>query len=519
MSGFRCRLVTCSVLLLLLLVGVAVIGAAGVQSVATATSGASAAAEQATRNLTLGVAVAGMVVVAGAWWLVRLVTTGLRELHELLDAGAGGDLARRGRDTRRDEFGELVRRYGVMADSLSTTVGTVAVGSSGLAAGAEELTVAAAEIHSSATETAERSEVVAAAAEQVSSNVRTVAAATEEMSSSIREIAQSTSTAVGIASSAVSTARTANSTVARLGSSSVEIGNVVKLITSIAEQTNLLALNATIEAARAGEAGKGFAVVAGEVKDLARETAQATEDIGRRIEAIQTDSQAAADAISEVSGIIERINATQQTIASAVEEQTATTNEISRNISEAAQGADGIAESISAVAKAAAAAREGVGQTLALSDDLSRTSMDLVRTAAHFTVSAEVAGSAGTSVRGQITKAIGAHGDWKRRLASAVARRSHDEDVATVGRSDACEFGRWLRDLQPGTADEHAHREAGSLHAQFHREAARVLTLISGGDVAAAATAIAPGGDFAEASRRLTRVMLDWRHSQPAAAA
>ncbi|WP_263731519.1 methyl-accepting chemotaxis protein [Cellulomonas sp. SG140] len=505
-------------LLLLLLVGVAVIGTVGVHSVATATSGASAAAEQATRNLTLGVVVAGVVVAVGAWWLVRLVTTGVRELHELLEAGAGGDLTKRGRDTRRDEFGALVGRYGVMADSLSTTVGTVAVGSSGLAAGAEELTVAAAEIHSSATETAERSEVLAAAAEQVSSNVRTVAAATEEMSASIREIAQSTSTAVGIAAGAVSTARTANSTVARLGSSSTEIGNVVKLITSIAEQTNLLALNATIEAARAGEAGKGFAVVAGEVKDLARETAQATEDIGRRIEAIQADSQAAADAIAEVTGVIERINETQQTIATAVEEQTATTNEISRNISEAAQGADGIAESISAVAKAAAAAREGVGQTLALSDDLSRTSMDLVRTAARFTVSAE-AGAATASVRGQITKAIGAHGDWKRRLASAVARRSHSEDVATVGRSDACAFGRWLRDLQPGAADEHAHREAGSLHAQFHREAARVLTLISSGDVAAAATAIEPGGSFAEASRRLTKVMLDWRHSQPATAA
>jgi methyl-accepting chemotaxis protein len=148
-------------------------------------------------------------------------------------------------------------------------------------------------------------------------------------------------------------AETTNATVGKLGDSSIEIGNVIKVITSIAEQTNLLALNATIEAARAGEAGKGFAVVANEVKDLARETAKATEDIGRRVEAIQADTREAVDAIAEISSVIARINDYQTTIASAVEEQTATTNEMSRNVAEAAMGSTEIAQNIVGVATAA----------------------------------------------------------------------------------------------------------------------------------------------------------------------
>src|SRR4029079_181014 len=138
---------------------------------------------------------------------------------------------------------------------------------------------------------------------------------------------------------------------ARLGESSTAIGNVVKVITSIAEQTNLLALNATIEAARAGDAGKGFAVVASEVKDLAQETARATEDISRRVDAIQSDTTNAVEAIAEISRIIAKINDYQVTIASAVEEQTATTGEMSRSVGDAANGTSEIAQTISEVAQ------------------------------------------------------------------------------------------------------------------------------------------------------------------------
>ena len=143
--------------------------------------------------------------------------------------------------------------------------------------------------------------------------MQTVASGTEEMTASIREIAKNAQDAAGVAASAVQVADQTNATVAKLGESSAQIGDVIKSITSIAEQTNLLALNATIEAARAGEAGKGFAVVANEVKDLAQETANATEDISHRVEQIQIDTEAAVSAISEISAIIARINDTQST--------------------------------------------------------------------------------------------------------------------------------------------------------------------------------------------------------------
>src|SRR6056297_1767855 len=262
----------------------------------------------------------------------------------------------------------------LLARSLSGRLSANAdrVDGSALAVGA-----AADQVASVAEETSTQANVVAAAGEQVSSNVQTVATAVEELSASVREIAQSSSEASEVASRAVVTAHDTHGKVERLGTSSAEIGQVIEVITSIAEQTNLLALNATIEAARAGEAGKGFAVVANEVKELAKQTATATEEISSKIAAIQGDSGEAVAAIGEIGEVIERIADMQTTIASAVEEQTATTNEIARSVNEAAAGSSQIAENITSVATAAGEAAQGAGRAQEAAVDLRAVAKDL----------------------------------------------------------------------------------------------------------------------------------------------
>ena len=253
----------------------------------------------------------------------------------------------------------------------------VADNSQQLASSAEQLTAVSQQMAGNAEETATQVNVVSAATEEVTSNVQVAATGSEEMSASIREIAKSSAAAAKIAKQAVDVADSANSTIKDLGDSSVEIGKVIKVITSIAQQTNLLALNATIEAARAGEAGKGFAVVANEVKELAKQTAVATEDISSKIEAIQTGSQGAVEAIAEVSTIIAQINDISNTIASSVEEQTATTNEISRNVSEAARGSAEIGQNITGVATAAESTTQGANDTLQAASGLSQMAAQL----------------------------------------------------------------------------------------------------------------------------------------------
>ncbi|HEY0118149.1 MAG TPA: methyl-accepting chemotaxis protein, partial [Cellulomonas sp.] len=276
-----------------------------------------------------------------------------------------------------DELGAIASSLGDTQAELRTVLAEVVELAEKVAASAEELSAASSQVAAGSEETSVQAGVVAAAAEQVSRNVQTVAAGAEQMGASIQEISQNAASAAKVAAQATDVAAATNEQVLRLGESSEQIGSVVKVITSIAEQTNLLALNATIEAARAGEAGKGFAVVAGEVKDLARETARATEDIARRVEAIQADTLSAVGAIGQISNIVADINNYQMTIASAVEEQTVTTSEMSRNVAEAATGSGEIAGNITGVASAASTSSGVVNQMGTAINELAQLSVDL----------------------------------------------------------------------------------------------------------------------------------------------
>ena len=252
-----------------------------------------------------------------------------------------------------------------------------------LAARSEELTIVSQKMAQSASDTSNMSAQASAASEQVSRNIQTVAAAAEEMGASIREISKNANLSAQVASEAVQVAKHTNDVVTQLGTSSAEIGTVVKVIASIAQQTNLLALNATIEAARAGEAGKGFAVVANEVKALARETAQATEDIEQKIAGIQGTTKSAVVAIGDITKVINNVNELSCSIASAVEEQTAATNEIARNVNEAAGGSNEINQTIGCVSEAAQSTSAGAAQVQAAGGQLTKLAMLLDELASH----------------------------------------------------------------------------------------------------------------------------------------
>ncbi|MGR7024895.1 methyl-accepting chemotaxis protein [Geodermatophilus sp. URMC 62] len=326
---------------------------------------------------------------AGATLLVaRRTVAPLDALRSRMEeiADGDGDLTARVDETRTDEIGRLGAAFNRFVAKVAETVTGIGRASGSLVELSAGMSGVSGRLAGSVEQTSAQAQQVSAVAEQLSRNVQTVAAGAEEMGVSIREIASNASEAARIADEAVGVAQSTKQTVARLGDSSRAIGEVVRVITGIAEQTNLLALNATIEAARAGEAGKGFAVVATEVKDLAQETAKATEDITRRIQAIQGDTDSAVAAIARIDEVVTRISDYQTTIASAVEEQTATTSEMSRGVTEAAQGTGSIADAVVTVSTVSTETEQDALQARSAADGVAEVTAELSRLVSQFRV-------------------------------------------------------------------------------------------------------------------------------------
>ena len=349
------------------------------QAAADATARQAAAEYSGVRlKLALVVILGIIAAIAGAWWLTRRILATIAVVREALDRLTQGDLGWRAPVRRGgDELTQMIGAAGDAADGMRAVVVRVVESVKTLNNSVSRLGNSSGLMESAASLVSAQADGASVEVGQVNSNVQTVAAGAQEMTATIREIAGTAQEAARVAQSAVETAGTADDQARRLGQSSTEIMAIVKTITSIAEQTNLLALNATIEAARAGEAGKGFAVVAGEVKELANETARATDDINRRVQAILGDTDGVVGAIGEIRSVIDRINELQTTVAGAVEEQSVTTEEISRNVHQAADASDRIAERIGALAAATQGTTDGVHASRTSTDELTAVAHEL----------------------------------------------------------------------------------------------------------------------------------------------
>lgn len=368
-----------------------VIDAAGLELIASTQQRVEAAktdAESTLRTTYIQIAIALLVfailLIGASWRVSRRMITGISAVLRAVRAMGQGDLTVAAQVESRDELGAMARATDTAREEMRDVIEQVSRASASVATSGAELGQVSTRLSHGAAAAADQLAATTTATREVSERMETVSTGTDEMSAAIQAITVGAAEASSIASSAVDVADRTRATIAQLGESSAQIGEVVRSITSIADQTNLLSLNATIEAARAGEAGKGFGVVANEVKELARETAAATEDIGRRVETIQADTDAAVAAITEISDIIARINDAQSTIASAVEEQTATTSEMSRNVAHAGRGATDITHGVQEAAGVCEEARTASVSLTRSSTELIENSEQLQAVLAHF---------------------------------------------------------------------------------------------------------------------------------------
>jgi methyl-accepting chemotaxis protein len=346
----------------------------GAVLVAHSTSAMEGESRQALGTAVVLALLLGLVATALAWVASGRIVGAAASIGEVLRRLAEGDLSARPPALGQDEIGDMGRSLTHALEELGKALSGVSSSTGRLATSSSRLGSLGARLATTATTTSEQAQSAATEMKTVSHGAGTVAAAAEEMGSSVKEIARNAGEAARVAKEAVESAERTSQSIARLDASSREIGSVVKLINAIAEQTNLLALNATIEAARAGDAGKGFAVVANEVKELAKQTSKATEEIGVRVGQIQADSKTTVEAIARIREVIGAVHDHQNAIAGAVEEQSATTREIG---SSAQQSADSGARVVSTIDLVAASAQE----TRAASKETGETAEELKQVA------------------------------------------------------------------------------------------------------------------------------------------
>jgi len=353
----------------------------------------SAGATVTSRTWLMGIVALGSIalIIFSGYFIGKTISAPLQHIsNRLKDISEGeGDLTKTVETNGTDEIGEVATYFNHFVAKLRGMIESISENAEHVATASEELSATSHQITANSEETSAQARVVSQAGEHINHNLQTIATGAEEMTATVNEIAKNAQEAARVATEAVATAEATNETVAKLGASSAEIGKVIEVITSIAQQTNLLALNATIEAARAGEAGKGFAVVANEVKELAKQTAKATEEIGHKITAIQSNTNGAVEAINSIHAVIDKISHISGVIATAVEEQSATTNEMSRNVGEAAKGAGEISQNIAGVAEAAQSTSNSVAESQKATEHLAEMSHQLRQLVGQFKVHAE----------------------------------------------------------------------------------------------------------------------------------